>query len=86
MQQWEYFDFSHTPGSRYEPGISENLRVLGADGWELVSVVVLHDSGTQIFYLKRPMPQIPPSEKIFNEVKNEDKSSKQWYKPGSVDT
>ncbi|MDF2937585.1 MAG: hypothetical protein K0Q90_2958 [Paenibacillaceae bacterium] len=46
--KWDYL-VSHT---------EEELAQLGQEGWELVSVVPVPDSGTSRFYYKRPAPTV----------------------------
>ncbi|MEL6269568.1 MAG: DUF4177 domain-containing protein [Chloroflexota bacterium] len=50
--KWEYRVMAHTPGNVDTPdNIEETLNTLGAEGWELVSVVPRE--GGADFYLKR---------------------------------
>ena len=52
MQKWEYLELGN-------PDIKE-MNAWGEDGWELIAVIVTHESGATpyIYYFKRPKLEI----------------------------
>lgn len=55
---WQHLALTNTIGATNERDLAKNINNLGKDGWELVSVGHITQSGTTtetIFYFKKPL-------------------------------
>lgn len=55
---WQHLSLTHTIGDAPKSELGKSINKLGREGWELVSVGNLTESGTTtktVFYFKRPL-------------------------------
>jgi len=55
---WQHLSLTHTIGDTPKSELGKSINKLGREGWELVSVESITESGTTtktVFYFKRPL-------------------------------
>ena len=58
VKKWQHLSLTHTIGDTPKSELGKSINKLGREGWELVSVGNLTESGTTtktVFYFKRPL-------------------------------